>query len=180
MRTLLPAFVLLLAAPAVQAQDWRLDQVASSVGFRTSVFGGPVTAEFSRFSAEIRLDPEDLSSASIEAEIDVSSLTLSNADYQSYAVGADGLDPEEHPAAHFRSSDIRRDGEGYLAAGEIEIRGATQPLELRFTLAIEDGRAVADGMFELARADFGVGAAAWGDAALEVTVELHIEADAAE
>jgi polyisoprenoid-binding protein YceI len=179
MRSLLSAFALLFAAPAAQAQDWAIDQEASSVGFQTTVFGGPVTADFSRFSAEISLDPADLSTASIQAEVDVSSLTLSSQDYASYALGGDGLAPEDHPTAYFRSNDIRQDGEEYVATGELEIRGATQPLELRFSLEITEGRAVAEGSFLLSRADFGVGASSWGDAAVEATVELHIEADAA-
>jgi polyisoprenoid-binding protein YceI len=42
-----------------------------------------------------------------------------------------------------------------------------------------DGRAIADARLTIARSDYGVGAPGWGTTAANVTLVLHIEADAA-
>lgn len=179
MRRLALAFAAagLLAAPAL-AQDWTLDRAASTVGFTTTAFGAPVSGAFEDFDAAITLDPDALETARIEASVSTGSGAIGNAEQDNAMKGRAGLAPEEHPLARFVSEDIRRTDEGYEAHGVLTIKGQDRPQILPFTLAVTDGRAVADGAFILRRADFGVGAAGWGDVATEVTVVLHIEADA--
>lgn len=167
-----------LAAPAF-AQDWALDRAASRVEFEARAFDNPLTGAFERFSADIRLDPEDLDSARIDAAVDTSSATLSNDRYRSSLSGGDGLAVEAHPEARFVSEDIRETDDGYEAVGELTIKGESRPLTLPFTLSIDGDRAVAQGAFTIDRASFGVGSGSWGDVGPSVTVTLHIEADRA-
>jgi polyisoprenoid-binding protein YceI len=98
MRRTLTAFALLAAtaAPAF-AQDWALDRAASTVGFEATAFNTPLTGEFEDFSAEIRLDPDNLAEARIDASVDTSSFTLSNDQYRSNLAGGDGLAVEGSP-----------------------------------------------------------------------------------
>lgn len=163
-----------------QAHDWVMDREASTVGFEASAFNSPLTGEFETFSAQIRLDPADLSDARIEAVVDTSSFALSNGQYRSSLSGGSGLAVEAHPEARFVSDDIRALDDGYEAVGALTIKGETNPLTLPFTLTIEGDRAVADGAFSLDRSAFGVGGGDWGDVDLSVTVTVHIEADRAE
>lgn len=168
----------LFTAPAF-AQDWALDSSKSTVEFEARAFGDPLTGSFERFSADIRLDPDDLASARIDASVDTSSATLSNDRYRSNLSGGDGLAVEAHPEARFVSEDIRATDDGYEAVGELTIKGASRPLTLPFTLSIDGDRAVAQGAFTIDRSSFGVGSGSWGDVGPSVTVTLHIEADRA-
>lgn len=178
-RFLLSALALAVT-PAATAQDWTVDQAASSVGFETEAFGGTVTGTFQTWTADMTLDPADLPAASIEAEVTTLSGSTGNGQMDASMLGADGLAPEDHPVARFVSTDIRAVDGGYEAHGTMTIRGSEQPLVLPFTLAISDGRAVADARFDIMRADYGVGGSSWGDVAATVSMVLHIEADAAD
>lgn len=177
LRTLLPLSIALLAAPAA-AQDWTIDTDASRVGFVTEAFGGSVEGEFTDYEAAITLDPADLANARIEARVGTASGSTGNGQLDDSMLSEEGLAPDSHAAAHFLSEDIRATDTGYEAHGTLSIRGTDQAVILPFTLAIDGDRAVADGELEIARTDYGVGAAGWGDTAANVTIVLHIEADA--
>jgi polyisoprenoid-binding protein YceI len=173
LRSLIAA-ALLFASPAM-AQDWTVDEEASSVGFVTQAFGGEVEGQFENWTATITLDPADLTGASIHAEITTASGTTGSSQIDESMLSEEGLAPETHTLASFVSSDIRAVATGYEAHGSLEIRGVEQPLVLAFTLTITGDNAVADGEFIVARTEFGVGNEGWGDTAAEVRVVLHVE-----
>lgn len=169
----------LLATPPALAQSdtWVVDYDASSVSLQTDVFGSTIRGDFPQFTADIRLDPEDLSSARIEAVVQAGSGQLDAPERQSNMDGEAGLNPEAHPEMRFVSDSITREDDVYTALGTLTIRGVSQEQALTFTLDISDGRGVADGGFTLARSDFGVGAGDWGAAAAQIDVRVHIEAE---
>ncbi|MFS2317341.1 YceI family protein [Maricaulis sp. D1M11] len=167
-----------LALP-VFAQDWVVDQAASQVGFETEAFGQTVEGRFPDFSAEITLDPSDLSAARINAIVDTATGSTGGGDIEQNMLSSDGLAPETYPHARFVSEDIRATDAGYEAHGELTIKDVTRPFILPFTLEIENGRAIAEAEAELARADYNVASSSWGDVAATLTLHLHIEADAA-
>lgn len=169
----------LAAAPAA-AQTWQVDHDASSVGFETTVSGGAVSGEFSDWTAEIVLDPADPAAGSIEARVLTSSGTTGNGQMDSSMLSSSGLNPSEYEAASFVSDDIRTTDDGYEAHGTLAMAGTQRDIVLPFTLEIDGGRAVADSRYTLAREDYGVGSSSWGSAAAEVTLVLHVEADAAD
>ncbi len=171
---------LVFAAAPASAQSWQVDRADSSVGFETTVSGGAVTGEFSDWTAEIVLDQADLENASISARVLTSSGTTGNGQMDSSMLSDSGLNPSAYEAATFVSDDVRATDDGYEAHGTLAMAGTERDIVLPFTLTIDGGRAVADSRYTLARADYGVGSSSWGSAAAEVTLVLHIEADAAE
>ena len=177
LRTLLPLAAVFLASPAA-AQDWTIDTEASRVGFVTEAFGGSVEGEFTDHEAAITLDPSDLANARIEARVGTASGSTGNGQLDDSMLGEDGLAPQSHATARFLSEDIRATDTGYEAHGTLSIRDTEQAVVLPFSLAIDGTRAIADAELEIARTDYGVGASGWGDTAANVTIVLHIEADA--
>jgi cytochrome b561 len=169
----------LIGAPAF-AQDWILDTGASSVAFETRAFNSPVTGTFQSFSADITLDPDDLSGARIDASVGTGSGRIANSDYLSAMTGAQGLAPGAHPEARFVSEDIRAVEDGYEAHGTLTIKGVDSEAVLPFTLTIDGERAIADAELSLDRTAFGVGGSGWGDVGALVTLTLHMEADRAQ
>lgn len=166
--------------PAASAQDWTVDYAASSVGFETEAFGSTARGEFTDWTAAIRLDPADLATARIEASVLTASGDTGNGSFNDAMLGEAGLAPDNHAEARFVSDDIRRAGTGYEAHGQLLIKGTAQPAILPFSLEITGRRAVAEARLEIARVDFGVGDGSWGDTASQVSIVLHIEADAAD
>ncbi|MFT6541599.1 MAG: cytochrome b561 [Maricaulis maris] len=181
LRTTLIALTALaaLTVPAM-AQDWTIDPDASSVGFETTVSGGSVSGEFDSWTAEITLDPADLDAARIIASVTTASGSTGNRQMDDSMLSNAGLNPTDYETASFVSDDIRATDTGYEAHGVMTIRGTERELVMPFTLDIADGRAVADASFVIIRSEFGVGGSSWGSAAAEVSMVLHIEADAAD
>lgn len=173
------AAALALSAPAL-AQDWVLDQDASTIGFETTAFGGAVQGGFSEFSAEITLDPDNLDAAHIHAVVQTGSASIGNADYLETLRGRAGLNVSGFPEAVFDSTAITREGETYRADGTLTIKGEENPAVLTFTLDIDGDRAVANGEMTVMSRNFGVGASDWDGVGETVTLNLHIEADAAQ
>tara|TARA_R110000868_G_scaffold24255_17_gene96083 strand:- start:447 stop:995 length:549 start_codon:yes stop_codon:yes gene_type:complete len=180
LRILTACLALCLSPSLAAAQDWSIDHDASSVGFETTAFGSPVAGEFSDWSAQITLDPAALESAQISARVQTATGATGSNGVDDPMLGSDGLAPATHPLALFESSDIRATQTGYDAHGTLTIRDTAQPVILPFTLEIENGRAIADARLTIARTDYGVGASGWGTTAANVTLVLHIEANAAE
>ena len=182
---LLAAATALLTTPSL-AQDWVLDAGASRIEARVNVFNAPAVLSFDHFDAAIRLDPDSLDDAAIEATVYAASGVATNeagrviSDYQNAMEGASGLDIANHEEIRFVSETITATAQGYEAAGTLTVRGLEQPAILSFTLEIDGDRAVAVGGFELSRSTLGMTNSSWGSNVAEVIeVQLHIEADKA-
>ncbi len=182
MKFLLPCLTLLAASPAL-ASDWTLDRDASTIRIETTAFGRDVAGSFTGFSADIRLDPDDLDNARIEGQVEVATGDTGNPQYNSEMTGNNGLDAENHPVAGFVSETVTAseacpegDGDCYVASGTLTLAGNAQPADLFFRLSIVDNRAVAEGVITVNREDYGIGSGNWGGSAETVTIHLHIEA----
>lgn len=169
-----------LTAPAAEGA-WRIDKAASRIAFTGTQSGEEFTGAFQLFDATILLDPEDLSAARIEAVIDTASARTGDRQRDAALPGAEWFSSKAFPTARFVSNAIVSAGENaYSAAGTLSIRGIERDLTLPFTLAINDGRAVADAEISLNRSDFGVGQGEdfitdkW--VGYEVRVTVHLEA----
>lgn len=167
--------------PALEGPDvWRLDRPASSVMFTGRQGEDEFTGRFGEFDAQVRLDPADLTNASIVAAVDLGSVDAGSDDRNQSLPTPDWFDIARHPQATFRSSVVRQVGEGlYEADGTLTIKGAARDMTMPFALEIQGDRAVADGQMTLDRSLFGIGEGdfagpEWVDTT--VTVALHVEA----
>jgi polyisoprenoid-binding protein YceI len=121
------------------AGTYRLDPAHASLIFRVSHLGfSRYTARFTRFDAELELDPADPASASVSATIDPLSLETDNrdpsADFNAQLQGKDWLAAAEFPQITFRSTAIELTGpESANIAGELALHGITQPVTLEAT-----------------------------------------------
>jgi hypothetical protein len=73
-------------------------------------------------------------------EIDAASIDTGVADRDAHLRSPDFLDVERYPTLEFRSSDVRRNGEGWKVDGELTVRDVTRPvtLELEYLGVIND------------------------------------------
>jgi len=179
------AIAVALAGPAL-ARDWTLDRSASSITFETDAFGRDVSGSFGTFDAIIFLNPDDLTTARVEAWVDVGTVVTGTLESEDALRGESGFDAFRFARARFISRTVREadtcntsGARCLVAQGELSIRNVTQRAELPFTLSIDGDHAVADGVMRIRRSDFNVGTVEWGLAGRITEVNLHIEADAA-
>jgi polyisoprenoid-binding protein YceI len=110
---------------------WKIDPAHSSAQFVvrhmmiTNVRGG-----FSGVQGTVVYDPADLSSSSIDVNIDKKSLSTGDATRDTHVKSADFLDVEKYPTITFKSKKITKDGDGLKVIGDLTIHGVTKEVAL--------------------------------------------------
>jgi polyisoprenoid-binding protein YceI len=177
--TPLSFFALFLAAPAIAAdvKHWQIDDGKSRLGFSGSQAGLAFDGRFKTYSASISFDPDNLGASRITVDIDIASAVTGDAQRDAALPGKEWFDTANFPRATFQTTEIRKTGEGYEAAGVITIRGIKQPLTLPFSLKIDGDVAHAHGQTSIKRTLFGVGQGSWATnqvVGFNVNVDLDI------
>lgn len=173
--------------PGYVAGTWAIDPVHSEVGFSVRhMMVSKVRGKFSAFEGTITT-PDNPLESSVEATIDLSSITTGNEQRDAHLRSSDFFDVESHPQMTYRSTRVRAENGDYLLDGQLTILGVTRPITLAIELngigpdAYGGTRAGFTATGEINRSDFGVN---W-NAAIEgggvvvsdkVALSLEIEA----
>ncbi len=88
---------------------------------------------FTKMTGVIQFDPPDLTQLSVEAEIDVRSLTTGHQERDEHLLSPDYFDAEKYPKILFRSTKVEVVGgnKGKID-GDLAIRGIRKPITLDF------------------------------------------------
>ncbi|RIJ64396.1 YceI family protein [Rummeliibacillus sp. POC4] len=107
---------------------FNVDVAHSSLGFEVKhMMISKVKGGFDTFTADIDMNPEDLTSASIKFDIDVNSINSNNADRDNHLKSADFFDAEQFPKMTFVATDIKSEGAGeYKLTGDFTVKGVTK------------------------------------------------------
>jgi polyisoprenoid-binding protein YceI len=114
---------------------WNIDPSHSSLGFTVRhMVVSKTRGRFTRWSGQIRFDPDDLTASSVEVVIDPKSIDTADTQRDEHLRSADFLDVEKYPQASFRSTkveDLR--GDRYGISGQLTVHGVTRPVALETT-----------------------------------------------
>ncbi len=89
-----------------------------------------VHGTFTEFEGRITTTTDPLEST-IEVTIQAASITTDNEQRDAHLRSADFFDPEIGGDLTFRSTAIRRDGDGYVITGDLTINGVTRSVDLQ-------------------------------------------------
>ncbi|MDX2236088.1 MAG: cytochrome b/b6 domain-containing protein [Hyphomonadaceae bacterium] len=169
------------AAPGAAAPQWRVDAAQSAITFSGTHAGAPFEGRFSAWSADIRFDPADLSTARVVVTIQTASAADGNPLHDSTLPQGEWFNVARYPTAEFRAEDFRRiGGDRFEARGALRIKDRTIPLTLPFTLTIAGDRATMRGAAQINRAEADLGQAS--DAAgdwVSPTIDVGVAVTAA-
>jgi len=88
---------------------------------------------FSKMTGLVEFNPPDLGRLSVEAEIEVKSLTTGHAERDEHLLSADYFDVERYPKIVFKSANVEpTTGNRGKVAGDLIIRGIRRPVTLDF------------------------------------------------
>lgn len=123
----LTLLALLVAVPAL-AQTWQIDTAHSRAQFTVRHLGiANIRGDFGRVTGTITFDGKDVTTAKVEATIDVNSLTTRVQPRDEHLKTADFFDVANHPTMTFVSTAIAPAGEGaYKMTGNLTLRGVTR------------------------------------------------------
>ncbi|MCP5180464.1 MAG: cytochrome b/b6 domain-containing protein [Pseudomonadales bacterium] len=152
-----------LTLPPSTLTPWTVDSARSEIRFSGDQAGAPFSGTWPNWHGTIRFDPENLSQSQAEIVVDTATPATGNPDRDATMTGSDWFDSTRYPTATYRSADIRADGDGYVAEGELTIRDMRYPLSLRFSYSTAHGEHILDGSTSIDRLAIGLGTGDWVD-----------------
>lgn len=179
MKRLVPLLIFLaLSLPALGA-EWRLDLAESSLTFSATQLGLPFEGEFKNFTALICFEETDLDATNVHLDIDTTSAATGIAERDEILTAEEWLNTAAFPDARVDIQTIQRVGpNSYSAAGQLTIKGNTQPFTLPFILDLVEN--TASGELTIDRRDFGIGEGEWGMSekwvGYQIVIKFHITA----
>ena len=171
------------APSTAESPIWLVRVSASSIRFHTSWSQGDVDGGFRKWRANIKFDPNDLTTSAATVTVDTSSIFASDSGQQSALPEDDWFAVATHPTATWRSTKFRHlAGDRYVADGNLTLRGTSRPLLLPFSVKIVGNRATMSGSGKVDRTMFGIGQGEWTattDLPALVTLSISIVAERA-
>ncbi|WP_392507146.1 YceI family protein [Naumannella halotolerans] len=167
---------------------WEIDPAHSEVAFVVRHLMSKVRGIFTSFSGTIQTPSDDLTQATVEVTIDVSSVSTNNEQRDGHLKTADVFNAEQFPTITFRSTGITaKGGDAYTITGDLTVTGVTKSVDLEaefFGVDVDAygvTRLGAEARTQIVRKEFGVnfnipldgGRALIGD---KVDIELSVEA----
>lgn len=172
------------AGAAMCAQNWRIDEANTSIGFKIDAVGFPATrGRFTRYSGNISLDFDRPAKSFTRFTVDSASVDVGSDSYTSFVKSAALLNVAQHPTMSFASTDVAKlDAHTAQVTGDLTLLGVTKPITLTVNVQADKparGRAVAFvATGTIKRSDFGM---IFGipviDDALEITVKTRALTD---
>jgi polyisoprenoid-binding protein YceI len=116
------------AVEATPTGLWKADPVHSSVGFAVRHMGvATFRGGFDEFTAS--LDQGVLTGAAKVASVRVQDPNLT-----AHLLSPEFFDAERYPEIRFESTELRAEGDQFLADGELELKGVRKPIHLHGTI----------------------------------------------
>jgi polyisoprenoid-binding protein YceI len=157
------------AATGAQAQAGTVQVLPqrSEISFTTRQMGVPVEGRFTRFAAQVTLDPKQPEAGSVAFSIDTGSARFGSAELDAEVPKPIWLAAARFPQATFQSSAVRAAGPGrFKVAGRLSIKGSTQDITVPVQVVPAGNGHTASGSFTLRRLDFRIGEGEWTDTSL--------------
>jgi len=114
---------------------WKLDPAHSAAEFKIRhLMISNVKGSFSGLSGTLIEDPANPANSSVEATIDVATISTGDAQRDGHLKSADFFEVEKYPTMTFKSTSVKRNGDGdYSVTGDLTLHGVTKPV----TFAVE-------------------------------------------
>lgn len=117
--------------PGYVAGTWTLDAMHSELTFSVRHLAiSKVKGSFETFDVTL-VTGENITDSSVEATIDIASVTTGNADRDGHLHSDDFFNTESHPKAVFKSTSITEKGDDLIIDGELTLKGVTKPAQLK-------------------------------------------------
>jgi len=117
-----------LATRQISTTTWNLDPVHSVAEFKVKhMMISNVKGQFPKVTGKLTLDESELTKSQVEATIEAASIETRDPQRNAHLKSADFLDVEKFPTLSFKSTGVRRIGDGELAVeGDLTIHGVTR------------------------------------------------------
>lgn len=142
---------------------WKLAPESSTLEFIATQNNAPVKGTFKHLESNIQFSPTELSQSHIQFEVYTDSITMGLQELAELLKTKEWLSSPLFPKAVFTSKTItKQDNEHFVTEGELQIKGKTLPVQIKFTLVeYTPNQAHVKGTMILHRTDFSLGEGEW-------------------
>jgi polyisoprenoid-binding protein YceI len=112
---------------AVPTGTWNTDAVHSETAFTVEYMAGTFRGMFEKFDVQ-------LVDGVLTGTADVTSISVKDENLEAHLLSPEFFDAERFPELSFRSTRISREGDEVTIAGEVTIKGHTEPAEISGTV----------------------------------------------
>jgi polyisoprenoid-binding protein YceI len=109
---------------ALPTGTWSADKVHSTIGFAIDYMAGTFHGSFASYEAQV-------ADGALAGSAEVASVQAKDPNLEAHLQGPEFFDAERHPQLTFHAEDITRSGNDLTVAGEITIKGHTEPVEIK-------------------------------------------------
>lgn len=167
----LASFALHPITAQAQPKAAQLQAAGSEIGFTTRQMGVPVEGRFTKFSAQVTLDPKKPETGSVGINIDTGSARFGSAELDAETPKPTWLNVPKFPQASFQSTSMKAAGPGrFDVAGKLMIKGSPRDLVVPVQVAQTGSGpgliSTATGSFTIKRLDFKIGEGEWADTSM--------------
>lgn len=138
----------------------------------------PVEGRFTKFDAQIALDPAKPQAGMARVAVDVGSYDLGDASYNDSVRGPEWFDAKAYPQATFVSTSIMQTAPGqFRVNGNLTIKGHTEAVVVPVVLTQHGTTQTFDGTLPISRLAFNIGTGEWKDTSTvadEVLIKFHV------
>ena len=128
---LLGAMAWLPTAVLAEPARWNVDPEHSTIEFRvTHMVVSKTTGRFMDYSGFVDMDAEAGTVKAIEATIKTGSVNTNHEKRDAHLRSADFCDVEHYPTITFKMKSYKKTAEGYIAVGDLTLRGVTKEIIL--------------------------------------------------
>jgi polyisoprenoid-binding protein YceI len=122
------AIASLACCTASRAQEWQIDRAHSAAQFSVRhLMVNTVRGHFGKLTGTVRYDPQNPTAASVQTEVDVSTIDTGQPKRDAHLKSADFFDVAKHPTMTFQSTKVEPAGEGKLKlTGDLTMHGVTK------------------------------------------------------
>ena len=133
-------------------------QPGGAIRFSVGNDGETISGAFSKWTAQIVMDPARPESADLSVTIDMTSASVGDAYKDGMLPGDEFFATAAHPTATFTAKGAQETSPGrYSADGTLTLKGVSKPQSIRFSLSGDGATRRVRGIASIARAAFGVG-----------------------
>lgn len=116
-----------------QGGAYTVDPAHTFIGFDIGHLGlSRVQGRFSKLTGSLQVDLKDLTQSSVKITADINSVDTAVAPRDADLKSANFFDAEKFPELTFASTKIRKSRNGYVAVGDLTIKGVTKPVSIQF------------------------------------------------
>jgi polyisoprenoid-binding protein YceI len=169
-------YVAMLSLGAVSLNACGADR--ETIQFIASQSGVSLQGIFNGFAANIKFDPAHPEVGTVQARVDVGSVSTGTSSADELLRSEDFFDAKTHPQATFEATEFHAQDKGhYQAKGTFTLKGHSISLPVTFTTTDAPQGRWFDGTFTISRLIFQVGLGEWSDTSTlddAVRVQFHI------